>query len=245
MPMTKDFAYLYTGSAAEAKRYDELDRWRESHRQNIACKKAIEEAIRNGFDGMHLSPDCASGVIDAYGYKRIGWVLSNTIQQKKEDGRFSPRNKEWAAETFIPKSDHNFDFIVESHPAVLDGFVNEFRSAFAELQMFDRTHCESLSGQELEGKVLVMNPMTLKESYWAPENQLWLATGGFGCHPSAAGRAVYATCLGDGERTRWDRSEFIGVLKEGLLPDWAQAHLDQMNQEQNAPEPQTMGGQSM
>ena len=30
-----------------------------------------------------------------------------------------------------------------------------------------------MTGQELEGKVLVMSPFTLKESCWAPENQLW------------------------------------------------------------------------
>ena len=83
-------------------------------------------------------------------------------------------------------------------PAVLDGFVSAFREAQAELNLFNSSHCDDMTGQELEGKVLVMSPMTLRESYWAPENQLWLATGGFGCAPSAAGRAVYATCLGDG-----------------------------------------------
>ena len=84
--------------------------------------------------------------------------------------------------------------------------------------MFDRTHCTTMTGQELEGKVLVMSPYTLKESYWAPENQLWLASGGFGCSPTAAGRAVYATCLGDGEHARWNREDFIGILEEQHIP---------------------------
>lgn len=70
--------------------------------------------------------------------------------------------------------------------------------------------------------------------YWAPENQLWLATGGFGCAPNAAGRAVYATCLGDGERTRWNRSDFIGILKEEHLPDWARESLEQIRREDPA-----------
>ena len=51
MPMLKDHTYLYLGSVSEARRYNELDKWRESHRQNVACKRAIEEAIRKGFDG--------------------------------------------------------------------------------------------------------------------------------------------------------------------------------------------------
>ena len=126
---------------------------------------------------------------------------------------------------------------MESHPAVLDGFVNLFRKAQAELQMFDCSHCDTMTGQELTGKVLVMSPYTLKESYWSPENQLWLATGGFGCSPSAAGRAVYATCLGDGEQTRWDRSDFIGILKEEHLPDWARESLEQLRQDAPAESP--------
>ena len=237
MPMLKDHPYLYLGSISEARRYNELDKWRASHEQNIACKRAIEEAIRKRFDGMYLNGDCAQSVIDSFGFKRVGWVLANTLQQKKDDGRFSPRNTEWAAGTFIPPSDRNYDFTVESHPAVLDGFVNLFRKAQAELQMFDCSHCDTMTGQELTGKVLVMSPYTLKESYWSPENQLWLATGGFGCSPSAAGRAVYATCLGDGEQTRWNRSDFIGILKEEHLPDWARESLEQLRQDAPAESP--------
>ncbi len=100
--MTKDHAYLYLGSVSEARRQNELALWRASHLENIACKQAIEEAIRRGFDGMHLSHDCARGVIEDFGFKRVGWVLAATIQLKPEDGRFSRRNKEWAAATFIP-----------------------------------------------------------------------------------------------------------------------------------------------
>lgn len=229
--MTKDHAYLYLGSASEASRYGELEQWRQSHKENIACKQAIESAIRTGFDGMYLRDDCVKSIIDQYGFKRVGWVLSNTLRMKDYDGRFNPSNKAWAKQTFIPPDDHNLDFVVESHPAVLDGFINEFRKAQSELQMFNQSHCDSMTEQELEGKVLVMSPYTLKESYWAPENQLWLATGGFGCRPTAAGRAVYATCLSDGEQVRWNREDFIGVLREEHLPDWAKEKLAQLQQE--------------
>lgn len=223
--------YLYLGSISEAKRQNEVALWRASHLENISCKQAIEEAIRRDFDGMHLDRDCARSVIDKFGFKRVGWVLSATLQQKHYDGRFSPQNKTWAASTFIPPSDRNYEFVVESHPAVLDGFVKAFREAQAELKLFDRSQCDDMTTQDLEGKVLVMSPFTLKESYWAPENQLWLATGGFGCVPTAAGRAVYATCLGDGEQVRWNRSDFIGILREEHLPDWARERLEQLQQE--------------
>lgn len=123
----KDHACLYLGSISDARRNNELDDWRMSHKQNILCKEAIEDSIRKGFDGMHLDKNSARYVIEEYGFKRVGWVLAVTLQQKKDDGRFSPQNKKWAASTFIPRSDRNLDFTVQSHPAVLDGFVNLFR----------------------------------------------------------------------------------------------------------------------
>ena len=92
----KDYPYLYRGSLAEARRRNQIDLWQESLRENIRCKDAIEEAIRRDFDGMHLKGDCVRRIIEQYGFKRTAWVLSNTLQQKEWDGRFSPQNKEWA-----------------------------------------------------------------------------------------------------------------------------------------------------
>ena len=147
--------------------------------QNVACKKAIEEAIRQNFDGMHLNADCAEGVITAYGFKRVNFVLANTLREFHWDGRFSQSNKEWSKETYIPPDkDHNSDFIVGSHPAVLDGFINQYRRAYQALGLFDHTHCvPDKNKQNFEGKVLVLSPDTLKESSWKPKDQLWLATG--------------------------------------------------------------------
>ncbi len=88
--------YLYPYSAAEARKRNELSLWRESHKTNIACRGAIEDAIRRSFDGMHLDKDCITSVLDEYGYKRTAWVLANTLHELKWDGRFSPANKQWA-----------------------------------------------------------------------------------------------------------------------------------------------------
>lgn len=225
-----DHPYLYLGSFAEAKRNNELDRWRESHQHNMVCKEAIEAAIRKNFDGMYLSDNCAHDIIVEYGFKRAGWVLATTLRKKNYDGRFSSRNKVWAESNYIPQCSRNFACIVESHPAVLDGFVDQFRRAMEELRLFDRSHCESMLGRELENKVLVLNPAALKESCWSPQNQLWLAVGGFGCRPSASGCAVYATCLGDGENTHWNRSDFIGILQEQYLPEWAKESLETLQE---------------
>lgn len=67
--------YLYPYSAAEARERNELPLWRESHKANIACRNAIEDTIRQNFDGMHLNKDCLTPVLEEYGYKRTAWVL--------------------------------------------------------------------------------------------------------------------------------------------------------------------------
>ena len=54
--------YLYPYSAKEARERNELSIWRESHRANIACRDAIEDAIRRGFAGMHLDKGCITPV---------------------------------------------------------------------------------------------------------------------------------------------------------------------------------------
>ena len=219
--------YLYPYSAKEARERNELSLWRESHRANIACREAIEDTIRQNFDGMYLNEDCLALVLTAYGYKRTAWVLASTLHELKWDGRFSPANKQWAERRYIPQDErHNAEITVRSHPAVLDGFVSLYRKAVQALNLFGAEHCVGdRAEQDFTGKVLVLSPDTLKESCWSQADQLWYAHDGFGCRPHAIGRSVRCTCLGDGEMTRWNRHEFIGVLDEKHLPDWAREKL--------------------
>ena len=114
----------------------------------------------------------------------------------------------------------------------------EVREKLQALKLIGPEHCEtdSFSSLDYTGKVLVLSPDALREKFWRPENQLWLALDGFGCSPGAIGRSVRCICLWDGETTRWNRSEFAGVLKEEYLPDWAKEKLEQLRP--SAQEPQ-------
>lgn len=114
--------YRYDGSYA--REHGELEQFRASLEENVACKDAIENAIREGFDGMHLSGDAAKGVLSAFGPERVSYVLAATLQEKSYDGRFSKSNLTWAAA--IPAYDGSnrlVDYVVNSHPYILDGFV--------------------------------------------------------------------------------------------------------------------------
>ena len=243
--MTND-TYLYPYSSAEARNRNELSLWRESHKANIACRNAIEDAIRQNFDGMHLDKNCITPVLEEYGYKRTAWVLANTLHELKWDGRFGHANKQWAERTCIPKDiNHNSDFVVRSHPAVLDGFVTFYRKAVQALDLFGAEHCVGdRAKQDFTGKVLVLSPEALREQYWGQKNQLWYARSGFGCEPHSSGRAVFATCLSDGETARWNREDFIGVLDDKFLPDWAREKLEELMTQEQTDAP-TMGGMKM
>ena len=97
------------------------------HGIRVECRDAIEQAIAEKFDGYTLPGDTAEGVIRQYGKERVEIVLANTIMHLSHDGRFSPDNKEWA-KSLMPSADwQTRDYIVTSHPAVLDGFTNQTR----------------------------------------------------------------------------------------------------------------------
>ena len=104
------------------------DDYLESRKLNLDCKKAVEDAIRENFDGMYLKLNVAVGVLEEYGAERVAFILANTIQHLEHDGRFSDGNKLWAKGYVIPENinrgmDLNADYVVNSHPAVLNGFI--------------------------------------------------------------------------------------------------------------------------
>ncbi|WP_317855119.1 DUF3849 domain-containing protein [Chakrabartyella piscis] len=243
--MGKEFVEVYPYSRNEAKRLEEIERWEQSHQENIACKNFIEKTIDDNYKNNRLHQDSANEVIEQFGYKRTAYVLANSINHKSSDGRFSRANKEWAKEIYIPKEKNhlNGEFAVDSHPALLDGFINQYQRAYATLEMFDASKCiQTDEPQDYTNKVVVVKSGELAEQYFNGRDQIYLATSGFGCEPDKIGRAVFATCLGDGVKVRWDRSQILGVLKDECIPEYAKeklAELELENQQQEAPTMQT------
>lgn len=106
-------------------------------------------------------------------------------------------------------------------------FANDVRKAWQKRGLFNAAHCTG-KYENFEGKVLVLKPTVLKDEYKTPDFQLFLAESGFGCSPTAHGRAVYGQFLKDGEETVYNRQDFIGVLKDEHLPDWAREKLAEL-----------------
>ena len=65
-----------------------------------------------------------------------------------------------------------------------------------------------------EGKVAIIAMEHLDEKYQKPEYQLFRLSSGFGCRPSAGGNACFGKYCIDGEHTREERFNFIGIANE-------------------------------
>ena len=119
---------VYPYNAKTAQERGELDKWRESFRENCACAGGIDVLIRENFDGMHLKDGTVEKIVELYGYKRVEHVLANTVQERRGDGRFRPDNRAWAESHYIPEDEmHNYCFAARSHSAILDGFISHYR----------------------------------------------------------------------------------------------------------------------
>lgn len=130
----KDTTPIYFHSATYAHEHGELDQYRASHKANIACKEAIEQAIADNYQDNCLSSACVQQVLQQFDYGRIFYVLANTVRQKDHDGRISRDNKAWAQTIPVCEDkdgfgyDQNVYFVVDrSHTGLMDLFLTQAR----------------------------------------------------------------------------------------------------------------------
>ena len=237
-------ADFYPYSRQEAKREGELDAWKESRQANIRCAHDIEKRIAAHAQGGQLEPNQARSVLDEWGFLRVQFVLANTLVATGSLG-FEPNSLRWARMVLIPPDKDNQKFRVQADRPLLAQFVQQTYAEYQAQGLFGPEHCGS-PGQNFAGKVVVLRPDRLKESCLSPQNLLWLAECGFGCDPNSSGRAVFATCLGNGKKLRWNRLDFMGVLDEQYLPDWAVERLAELRgPAQEQPDSPAQGGMEM
>ena len=129
---------LYLQTAKYADEHYEMIDYRNSHHENEECKRAITEAIRDNFDGMHLQDGFEDKLIEKYGMERVVFIVATTINEHEYDGRYSRENKEWVKTIPMSESeDERRNCILNVHPAVLDGFANRIRKKVLEKSKSD------------------------------------------------------------------------------------------------------------
>lgn len=223
---------FYPHSFGEAKRNNEQESYVLSHQANVDCKQAIEQAIRENYDGYRLGKDIAKPVINQFGFDRVKYVLANTVQHFDYDGRISGANKAWAKETFVPPDkimdrDRRMEFLLSSHVGLADLFINQYKREYEKLNLWDNAQVIPPKDLNFEGKVMVLKPEVLSEQHKTRDEQLFYVFGGFGCSPDKNDRKVMGEFLVDGEKTNFYRQDFLGEAKTDLLPDWAKEKLSE------------------
>ena len=65
---------------------------------------------------------------------------------------------------------------------------------------------------------------------------MFFAESGFGCSPGKSGRKVFGRFLSDGEKSQFYREDFVGIIADEHIPEWARERLSELNCEQeNSP----------
>ena len=252
-----DFKPLYRSSWSDAKEHNELEQWQESQAENVRCRDFLDGQVRQHQTEFHLDTESViRNTVAEFGWDRTNWVLASHVQFYDHDGRFSPQNKTWAQGTYIPRpaawekkrdsnlQDYTTDYLLNSHNTLVDGLVRRAQKLYDALNLYNHRHRVegNVHEQDFTDKVLILRDTMLKESARTPENQLFFANiGGFGCRPHASGRAVMGEFLIDGEKTRFNRQDFVGIVDERFLPDWAKEKLQTLTaaegqEESDAPE---------
>ena len=130
----KDTTPIYFHSATYAYEHGELDQYHASHKANIACREAIEQAITDNYRDNRLGTACVQQVLQQFDPGRIFYVLANTVRQKDYDGRISRDNKAWAQTVPVCEDkdgfgyDRNVCFAVDRcNPGLTDLFLSQAR----------------------------------------------------------------------------------------------------------------------
>lgn len=127
---------VYPHDAAYAAKHDELEAYRASYHTNVACKKAIEDAINGNYKDWSLdSKSALAQVTELFSMERIAYVLAATVRHKDWDGRISDTNKAWAKSVPVCDEQDTTAFVVDkAHPGLTDLFLNEVRKESAQPQ---------------------------------------------------------------------------------------------------------------
>jgi len=110
----------------------------------------------------------------------------------------------------------------------LEDLKEERATVLVPLTPLTQAQCQPIrEDMRIDNQVVAIRPERLRPEYRTAVNQLVLAQSGFGTSAYSRGRAVYVLNLYTGEESRWNREDFIGLIKPEHMPAWAQEKLEQ------------------
>ena len=101
-------------------------------------------------------------------------------------------------------------------------------------ELYTTEHCIPLNTvSSIAGEIVVQSVDVLFPEYRNASNQIYLATSGNGCKVNGGGSAVYATNLYNGEHTRLERCDLLGILKKEHMTEWARTKYEKIQSQKN------------
>lgn len=204
-----------------------LARAEAAYKANIACRDSIEAAFGSS---PKPSAEPLSPILEQYGYQRTAWVLANTLYERQNTEHFGRDSLRLADRLCYPLPDNDRqDFLVRLPAAMMNALVSLYKRAYRSLPLFDSSQClPNRQRTNYQGQVLALRPDMMQFICADPKDQLWYAVSGEGCEAGQNDADLLCTNLSDGYTGLWTRRCFAGVLREELLPDWAQEKLAEL-----------------
>lgn len=149
---------LYKNDYTIANDKNEIQLYRDSHRENCTCSKAIDKAIANNYNDNRLDTKSAlESVMQEYPLDRIAHVTATRVVASDWDGRFYKKTKDWAknecsrlSEMFMKKT---LDYHLNEHP----GLVNLFADRVIEKQLEIQKDIENAVAESVQKDINAEN----------------------------------------------------------------------------------------
>lgn len=192
-------------------------------RGDAPSKEGYEKNIKQAAE--YCEKVCSLGLIAFAPHLYFTQFYNDTIAEEREKGlemglaMLEKCDELWVMGTYISQGmrgeiAHAEDLGIPTYQVEAPYDIKCYPVSADRHALLGRHSCVSGSrDQDYMGKILVMNFDILKPEYRSRPYQLWLATGGFGCSPTARGRRIFATNLYDGEQSSFYRQDFAGILK--------------------------------
>jgi len=132
--MARNYPYVYPYSLVEARHRKETRQHERSFCLNASCAQAIEQAINDYYTDAaeKLREGCAQSVLERYGFKRVIFVLANSLYETGCPFLISDETLQWALKTYVPNDGkYNREFPVHLGGTVLEAFVSQTRQAYS------------------------------------------------------------------------------------------------------------------
>ena len=130
---------------------------------------------------------------------------------------------------------YNNALVSDSYTEILSIFTERINNGLAQIQEIEKTFsdkmitadmCDSISGKNLNGEIIVINADELYPEYRTQAYQIVRCTGGNGALANARGSAVFCEYFYTDRHARYERYDVLGTLNPEHYPEWLNKRLE-------------------